>query len=271
MNNKLSEKPWGDVDKDELLKFVINHPKMADKIYLKIEKDWQDNPRERLSYPIADKNGTVYRYVLSSALTYAKANNETEVVKKVKDLYKKYNISEELCIMEKHRLIIEGLENSRIDEAFNGKKFAELYDKLWNKCTKETNDKKEKEYRKALDEIEEILDKSDDNSGDVDKAFDSLSSADKEKLKLLILDCGNLSESKVTEGFQMTFGASICKSGKKLFATNYDTCVVYEAIDVESGKKDGIIITNEYNGKAKFGAWLSSSEIDDFKKLLNKF
>lgn len=193
MNNKLSEKPWGDVDKDELLKFVINHPKMADKIYLKIEKDWQDNPREKLSYPIADKNCTVYRYGLSSALTYAKANNETEVIKKVKALYKKYNIMEDLCIMEKQRLIIEGLENNRIDE------------------------------------------------------------------------------SKVTEGFQMTFGASICKSGKKLFATNYDTCVVYEAIDVENGKKDGIIITNEYNGKAKFGAWLSSSEIDDFKKLLNKF
>lgn len=99
MNNKLSEKPWGDVDKDELLKFVINHPKMADKIYLKIEKDWQDNPREKLSYPIADKNGTVYRYGLSSALTYAKANNETEVVKKVKALYKKFSIDEERIII----------------------------------------------------------------------------------------------------------------------------------------------------------------------------
>lgn len=84
---------------------------MADKIYLKIEKDWQDNPREKLSYPIADKNGTVYRYGLSSALTYAKANNETEVVKKVKALYKKYGIREDIGMVD--RKVIES-----VDEGF---------------------------------------------------------------------------------------------------------------------------------------------------------
>ena len=140
MNNKLSEKPWGDVDKDELLKFVINHPKMADKIYLKIEKDWQDNPREKLSYPIADKNGTVYRYGLSSALTYAKANNETEVVKKVKALYKKYGINEDLSMKNKIDLIIEGLENRKfVSEGFTKSKI--LDDSIIDKIDKGLSDK----------------------------------------------------------------------------------------------------------------------------------
>lgn len=90
----LSEKPWGDVDKSELLKAVIDKPSLAKKIYLKIEPNWQEKPSERLSYPIADKNGTVYRYALSSAMTYAKANNETEVINKLKKLYKQYGIDE---------------------------------------------------------------------------------------------------------------------------------------------------------------------------------
>lgn len=140
MNNKLSEKPWGDVDKDELLKFVINHPKMADKIYLKIEKDWKDNPREKPSYPIADKNGTVYRYGLSSALTYAKANNETEVVKKVKALYKKYGINEDLSMKNKIGLIIEGLENRKfVSEGFTKSKI--LDDSIIDKIDKGLSDK----------------------------------------------------------------------------------------------------------------------------------
>lgn len=140
MNNKLSEKPWGDVDKDELLQFVINHPEKADKIYLKIEKDWQDNPREKLSYPIADKNGTVYRYGLSSALTYAKANNETEVVKKVKALYKKYGINEGLSMKDKIGLIIEGLENRKtISEGFTKSKI--LDDSIIDKIDKGLSDK----------------------------------------------------------------------------------------------------------------------------------
>ena len=86
----LSDKPWGDVDKSELLKAVMDKPSLAKKIYLKVEPDWQEKPSERLSYPIADKSGTVYRYGLASAMTYAKANNETEVINKLKKLYKEY-------------------------------------------------------------------------------------------------------------------------------------------------------------------------------------
>ena len=86
----LSNKPWGNVDKTELLKAVIDNPSLAKKVYLKIEPNWKENPLERLKYPIADKNGTIYRYALSTALTYAKANHETDVISKVKKLYKKY-------------------------------------------------------------------------------------------------------------------------------------------------------------------------------------
>ena len=97
--DSISNKPWGSVDKDELLQAVIDKPSLAKKVYMKIEPNWQEDPKNRLSYPIADKNGTVYRYGLSSALAYAKANNEKEVVNKVEKLYKQYGIDER-CVIE---------------------------------------------------------------------------------------------------------------------------------------------------------------------------
>lgn len=109
--DKLSYKPWGDVDKSELIKFVIDNPDKAKDIFLKIDKNWQEDPYNRLSYPIADKNGTVYRYGLSSALAYAKANNETEVINKVEKLYKEYNIQEETDMIK----VIEAV----VSEEFN--------------------------------------------------------------------------------------------------------------------------------------------------------
>jgi len=110
---KLSNKPWGDVDKDDLLKYVVNNPDKAKDIYLKIEPNWEEDPSKRLSYPIADKTGTIYRYGLSTALAYAKANNETEVIDKLNKLYKKYNLSE-----EKNMKVIEAviLEDISVDD-----------------------------------------------------------------------------------------------------------------------------------------------------------
>lgn len=108
--SELSNKPWGDVDKDKLLKYVIKHPNKAKDIYLKIEPNWEEDPSSRLSYPIANKNGTIYRYALSSALTYAKANNETEVINKLKKLYKQYGLEEEFS-MSNTRKVIESVIN----------------------------------------------------------------------------------------------------------------------------------------------------------------
>ena len=115
----LSDKPWGDVDKSELLKAVMDKPSLAKKIYLKVEPDWQEKPSERLSYPIADKSGTVYRYGLASAMTYAKANNETEVINKLKKLYKEYGIEEETSM----RPVIEAVINEKTYKTMFGGKF----------------------------------------------------------------------------------------------------------------------------------------------------
>lgn len=115
--SKLSNKPWGGVDKDELLKYVINNPKKAKDIYLKIEPNWEEDPTNRLSYPIADKSGTIYRYALSSAMTYAKANNETQVINKLKKLYKQFNLDEEGNSME--RKVVESVVNE--DKSYIGR------------------------------------------------------------------------------------------------------------------------------------------------------
>lgn len=96
-DGNLVEDDWGKVDKDKLLDYVLsqkNPMSTAKKIYLKIDSDWKDHPRTAFHYPVADKNGNIYRYALSSALTFAKANNDREVISKVESLYKKYNIEE---------------------------------------------------------------------------------------------------------------------------------------------------------------------------------
>ena len=85
---------WGSVDKDELKNFVVSKDSdsVAKKIFLKVDSDWREHPDYGLSYPIADKKGNIYRYGLSSAKTYAEANNERGVLNKLKKLYKEFNL-----------------------------------------------------------------------------------------------------------------------------------------------------------------------------------
>ena len=58
----------------------------------------QDSYAEHLKYPIMQLVGDTFyynRYALSSALAYAKQENETSVINKVEKLYKKFNLDDE--------------------------------------------------------------------------------------------------------------------------------------------------------------------------------
>lgn len=90
----------------------------------------------------------------------------------------------------------------------------------------------------------------------------------KTKRDLIIEGIENVKQVKVDEGFKITFGGATYRTGKKLFSDNYDTCVVYEAIDVDTKEVDGILITSEYFGKTNFGCYLSKYDFAEFKKLL---
>ena len=94
----MSDKPWGDVDKTKLRDDIMNAAnknELVHDVYLLVESGWEEAPSEKLKYPVMEiVNGKlVYnRYGLSAALSYARAENVQEVVKKVESLYKKLNI-----------------------------------------------------------------------------------------------------------------------------------------------------------------------------------
>ena len=115
---------WSNVDKTELYKKIVdasNADSLVKDVYMKVEDGWKEAPSDKLKYPVMQfKDDTlVYnRNGLSSALGYAKAENETEVVSKIEKIYKSLDIEDkddnkdskgkETKTMQKQELEIEG-------------------------------------------------------------------------------------------------------------------------------------------------------------------
>lgn len=99
-SDSVSDKDWGDVDKTELRHKVLNaenYKTLVKSVYLEVEEGWEDSPSDKLKYPVMLIEGdtAVYaRYGLSSALGYAKAENNTAVINKVEKLYELLKIRE---------------------------------------------------------------------------------------------------------------------------------------------------------------------------------
>lgn len=97
----LSDDEWGKVNKTDLRNKVLdaeNYKELVKAVYLVVEEGWEEAPSQKLKYPVMQIKGgkAVYnRYALASALGYAKANNETEVIGKVMKLYKELGIDGE--------------------------------------------------------------------------------------------------------------------------------------------------------------------------------
>lgn len=95
---ELKETPWGDVDKTKLRNVIMsasNRANLVKKVYLKIESGWEESPSSKLQYPVMELVGDTFyynRYALSSAMAYAKQNNETEVISKLNKLYKQFDL-----------------------------------------------------------------------------------------------------------------------------------------------------------------------------------
>lgn len=96
----MSEKNWGEVDKSKLRKEILdakNYKSLVHEVYLVVEDGWEDSPSSKLKYPVMllEDGKLVYsRYGIASALGYAKANNDPEVIDKAEALYKKLKIDE---------------------------------------------------------------------------------------------------------------------------------------------------------------------------------
>lgn len=97
----MSDTPWGDIDKTDLRKKIMdadNRASLVKDVYMTVEDGWEDAPSEKLKYPVMQFKGDTLVYNkdgLSSALGYAKAENDTTVVNKVEKIRKELGIEDE--------------------------------------------------------------------------------------------------------------------------------------------------------------------------------
>lgn len=125
----MSTKPWGEVDKTELRNKIMeanNKSSLVKDCYMLVEDGWEDAPSEHLKYPVMCFEGDtlVYnRYGLSSALAYAKQENETTVINKVEAIYKKLDIDDDSERKEDEKM-------AEID--FSAVNIGDLWEKLYN-------------------------------------------------------------------------------------------------------------------------------------------
>nr|DAG87310.1 MAG TPA: hypothetical protein [Herelleviridae sp.] len=96
----MSNNDWSDVDKAAMRDKIMeaeNRDTLVKAVYLLIEDGWRDAPSEHLKYPVMELKGDTFIYnrnALSTALGYAKKENETSVVNKVEKIYKKLDLDD---------------------------------------------------------------------------------------------------------------------------------------------------------------------------------
>ena len=98
---ELKDTPWGEIDKTDIRDKIMNaenRDELVKVVYGVVEDGWQEAPSEHLKYPLMQLVGDTFYYnrnALSSALTYAKQNDEQEVINKVEKLYKDFDLADE--------------------------------------------------------------------------------------------------------------------------------------------------------------------------------
>ena len=97
----MSTADWGDYDKAAMRDKIMeakNRDTLVKSVYLLVEDGWKDAPSEHLKYPVMMLEGDKFIYnrnALSAAFAYAKQNDETEVVNKIKAIYKKLDLDDD--------------------------------------------------------------------------------------------------------------------------------------------------------------------------------
>lgn len=124
----MSDTPWGDVDKTALRNKVMeadNKKELVKDVYLIVEDGWEDAPSEHLKYPVMELKDDTFVYnrgALSSALGYAKANDEQSVVDKVQQIYKSLDLEDS-----------DGKEEKEMSEiTFAAVDIGDMWCKLWD-------------------------------------------------------------------------------------------------------------------------------------------
>lgn len=124
----MSTADWGDYDKSAMRDKIMdakNRDTLVKSVYLLVEDGWKDAPSEHLKYPVMQLDGDTFVYnrnALSAALAYAKQNDETEVVNKIKAIYKKLDLDDDS----------ERKEDKKMAEIeFSAVNIGDLWGRLW--------------------------------------------------------------------------------------------------------------------------------------------
>lgn len=97
----MSDDDWGSVDKASMRDKIMdasNKSSLVKSVYALAESGWEEAPSEKLKYPLMQLKGDTFVYnrgALSSALGYAKKEEETAVVSKIEKIYKKLGLDSE--------------------------------------------------------------------------------------------------------------------------------------------------------------------------------
>lgn len=182
---KMSNKPWGEVDKTELRNKVMdaeNSDSIVKSVYLLVEDGYKESPSEKLKYPVMEIDGDTLVYNrngLSSALAYARKENESSVVDKVLEIYKKLGIDDESKKGEKEKM------NKIYEKTSESETFSELQGReIYNAVIKEVQDKLGKSFyvKTIYDDHIIVENEEDDKSYHIDA--DIKAKSDDEDMKI---------------------------------------------------------------------------------------
>ena len=161
---ELKDKSWRDVDKAVLRNKIMsakNKSTLVKDVYLLVESGWEDSPSGHLKYPVMELVKDTFYYnrgALSSALAYAKQENETTVISKVEKLYKKFKLNDKdkedkmSDIKEKEDVVMAQEEETKVDDKEKEVEKKEMSAKEEKEmgCDKAMSDEKE-----SKDEVKE--------------------------------------------------------------------------------------------------------------------
>ena len=109
----MSDKAWGEVDKTTMRDKIMeanNKATLVKAVYMLVEDGWEEAPSEHLKYPVMELKGDTFVYNrdgLTSALGYAKKEDETTVVNKIEKFYKKLDLDDNVGGKEEKMAEIE--------------------------------------------------------------------------------------------------------------------------------------------------------------------
>lgn len=127
----MSDKAWGEVDKAAMRDKIMeasNKATLVKSVYALVEDGWQDAPSEHLKYPIMELKGDTFVYNkngLSSALGYAKKENETAVVNKINKIYKNLGLDNPDSGKEEDAKMAKEIEFAAVD-------IGDMWGKVWS-------------------------------------------------------------------------------------------------------------------------------------------